>query len=187
MTFLSSTHRDSIEKDTWLISPVLSSTRRDPICEKDSMNPEATALIPYDGQGPTTEVLSIMKLLVSLTSEKKYKAENINLLLWIYDGNDSVKYISLEERFRNKLSNAEVGDKRKKTRPAMRKICKDVLDAVSKVSKNCPIILPPLTFKIFSHYLTTRRKKNRCYLKKTMYGDIRSALTYLFRMIFREM
>ena len=85
-------HRDSIcEKYMWLISPVLSSTHRDPIFEKDIMNPEATAMIPCDGQGPTTEVLSIMKRVVSLTSEKKYKAENVNLLLWIYDGNDSVK------------------------------------------------------------------------------------------------
>ena len=77
MTFLSSTHCDSI-------------------CEKDIMNPEVTALIPYDSQGPTTEVLSIMKIVVSLTSENKYKAENVNLLLWIYDGNGSVKDILLE-------------------------------------------------------------------------------------------
>ena len=81
--FLYSTHRDSIEKDTLMVSPVLSSTHRDPICEKDSMNTEATALIPYDVQGPTTEVLSIIKRVVYLTLEKKYKAENVNLLLWI--------------------------------------------------------------------------------------------------------
>ena len=52
----------------------LSSTHRDTICEKDSMNTKETALISYDGQGPTTEVLSIMKRVVSLTSENKYKA-----------------------------------------------------------------------------------------------------------------
>ena len=55
------------------------------------MNPDATASIPYDGQGPTTEVFSITKRLVSLTSEKKYKAEMFNLLLWVYNGKDSVK------------------------------------------------------------------------------------------------
>ena len=122
MTFLSSMHRDPIEKDTWLISPVLSSTHRDPICEKGSMNPESTDLIPYDGQGSTTEVLSIMKIVVSLNLEKKYKSENVHLLLWIYNGNDSVKNLLLEECFRNKLSDAEVGDEGKKTRPAMRNI-----------------------------------------------------------------
>ena len=86
------------------------------------MNPDATDLIPYDGQSPTTEVLRIMKIVASLTPEKKYKAENVNLLLWIYDGNESVKDLLLEEWFRNKLSDAEVGDEGKKTRPAMRKI-----------------------------------------------------------------
>ena len=187
MTFLSLTHRDSTEKDMWLISPVLSSTHRDPICEKDSMNTETTALIPYDGQCPTTEVLSIIKIVVSLTSEKKYKAENVNLLLWIYDGNDSVKNLLLEEWFRNKLSDAEVGDEGKKTRPAMRKIRKDAWDAVNKASKQFPIILPSLTFNIFSHYLTTRRNKNKCYLEKNPYGGIRSALTHIFIMSGQEM
>ena len=75
------------------------------------MYPKATALIPYDGQGPTTEVLSIIKGIFSLTPEKKYKAENVNLLLWIYDGNDSVKNLLLEEWFRNKLSDAEMGSR----------------------------------------------------------------------------
>ena len=60
------------------------------------MNPEATALITYDGQGPITEVLRIMKRVVSLTSENKYKAENVNLLFWIYNGNGSVKGLLLE-------------------------------------------------------------------------------------------
>ena len=128
----------------------LSSTHHDPICEKDSMNPEGTALIHYDGQCPTTEVLSIMKRVFYLRSEKKYKAEHVNLLLWIYHGNKSVKNLLLEEWFRNKLSDAEVGDEGKKTRPAMRKICKDALDAVNKTSNNCPVILPSLTFNIFS-------------------------------------
>ena len=81
------------------------------------MNTEATVLIPFNGQGPTTEVLSIMKRVVYLTSENKYKAENVNLLLWIYNGNYSVKNILLEEWFRNKLSDAEVGDEGKKTGP----------------------------------------------------------------------
>ena len=80
-----------------------------------------------------------------------------------------------------------MGDEEKKTRPAMRKICKDALDAVNKASNNFPIIIPYLTFNIFSHYLTTRRKKNKCYLEKNMYGGIRSALNRLFRMSGQEM
>ena len=108
------------------------------------------------------------------------------MLLWIYNGKGSVKNILLEKWFCKKLSDAEVGDEGKKKRPAMRKICKDALDAVNKASNNCPIILPSLTFNIFSHYLTTRRKKNNCYLEKTTYGGIRSALTHLFRISGQE-
>ena len=134
------------------------------------MNPESTALIPCDGQGPATEVLSIMKRVVSLTLEKKYTAENVNLLVWIYDGNDSVKNLLLEEWFRNKLSDAEVGDEGKKTRPAMSNICKDALDAVNKASKSCPIILPSLTFNTFSHYLTTTKKKTSVTSRKLRTG-----------------
>ena len=44
------------------------------------MNPEVTSLIPYNDQGPTTEVLSIMKRVVSLTSENKYKAHSNSAL-----------------------------------------------------------------------------------------------------------
>ena len=98
-----------------------------------------------------------MKTVVSLTSEEKYKAENVELLLWIYDGNNSVKDLLLEEWFHKKISDAEVGDEGKKTRPSMRKIFKDALDAVNKASDNCSIILPSLTFNIFLHNLTTRR------------------------------
>ena len=80
-----------------------------------------------------------------------------------------------------------MGDEGKKKRLVMRKFCKDALYAVNKASNNCPIILPSLKFNIFSHYLTTRRKKNKCYLEKTTYGGIRSALTHLFRMVGQEM
>ena len=104
------------------------------------------------------------------------------MLLWIYDGNGSVKYLLLEEWSRNKLSDSEVGDEAKKKSPVMRNICKDTLYAVNKASKNCPIILTSLTFNTFSYYLTTRRKKNKCYLEKTTYGGIRSALDHLFIM-----
>ena len=43
------------------------------------------ALVPYNGQGPTTEVLYIMKRLVSQCSKYTYITENLSFLLWIYD------------------------------------------------------------------------------------------------------
>ena len=79
------------------------------------MNSDVTALVPYDGEGPTTEVLQIMKRVVSFRSELKYKNENVNFLLWIYDGNESVRELLLEEWFKNKLDDAQVSDVGKKT------------------------------------------------------------------------
>ena len=151
------------------------------------MNSDVTALVPYDGEGPTTEVLQIMKRVVSFRSELKYKNENVNFFLWICDGNESVRELLLEEWFKNKLDDAQVSDVGKKTRPNMRKVCKDALDAVNKASNNCPVILSSLTFNIFSHYLTTRRKRSQSYLEKSTYGRIRSALSHLFRMSGQEM
>ena len=44
-------------------------------------NPDATLpLVPYNGQGPTTDVLQIMKIVVSQGSECVYITENVNLL-----------------------------------------------------------------------------------------------------------
>ena len=72
--------------------------------------------------------------------------------------------------------------------PEMRKVCKEVLDEVQNGENNCPIILQSLTFNIYSHYLTTRRKKGTLvYLSKTSYNGIRSALCHLFRISGSEM
>ena len=72
----------STQKSMWLISPFYLLRTVIPFAKKYSMNPDVTAFIPYDGQGLTTEVLSIIKKVVSLTLENKYKAENVNLLLF---------------------------------------------------------------------------------------------------------
>ena len=61
------------------------------------MNPDAIDLIPYDGQGPTTEVLSIMKIVVSLTSENKYKEE----MLICYFGSTTATEVSNISYWRN--------------------------------------------------------------------------------------
>ena len=65
----------------------------------EAMNSDVTALVPYDGEGPTIEVLQIMKRVVSFRSELKYKNENVNILLCIFDGNESVCKVLLEEWF----------------------------------------------------------------------------------------
>ena len=131
------------------------------------------AIVPYDPNGATREVLAIMKAVVSKKSEKKYRNENITFLLWVYDSDIMIKDMLLEEWFIAKLEDAEAGDRLrgKATRPAMREVCRDCLDAVNKEAKNCPLILPSLTFNLFSHYLTTQKKKsnNNTMLSRTAY------------------
>ena len=58
-----------------------------------------TALVPYDSEGPTTEVLRIMKRVVPFRSELKYTNENANFIILDYDGNESVCKLLLEEWF----------------------------------------------------------------------------------------
>ena len=109
----------------------------------------------------------------------------------MYDSDIMIKDMLLEEWFIAKLEDAEAADRlrRKATRPAMREVCRDCLDAVNKEAKNCPLILPALTFNLFSHYLTTRKKKcnNNAMLSRTAYNGIRSSLVHLYRMSGYEM
>ena len=96
----------------------------------------------------------------------------------------------LEDRMTVKLDTAKALDieRGKALMPEMRKVCKEVLDAVQKGENNCPIILQSLTFNIYSHYLTARRKKGiLVYLSRTSYNGIKSALCHLFRMSGSEM
>ena len=59
-------------------------------------NPDAIfVLVPYDGQGTTTEVLQIMNRVVFQGSKYIYITENMSLLLWIYD-NNGIKEILLK-------------------------------------------------------------------------------------------
>ena len=69
----------------------------------------------------------------------------------------------------------------------MRDLCKFDLDFANQSSNNFPVILVSLTFNIFSHYLTTRRKQNQSYLEKSTYGGIQSSLGHLFRMSGKQM
>ena len=144
------------------------------------------ALVPYDHDGPTSEVLQIMKRVVASRSEKRYTTENTTFIFWIYK-NEQFRELLLEEWFRTRLDIAEISDAGKKSCPNMRKVCKDALEGTNKSADNCPIILPSLTFNILSHYLTTRRNSSEGYLSPSSYNGIRSALTHIYRMSGQKM
>lgn len=115
-----------------------------------------------------------MKNIVAKNSSNKYDAENVKLLLWLYN----------DEKLREEILRDSLVDSLNEASPSerdMRKICKIALNAVEKGADNCPILLQKLTFNIFSHYLATRRNRKQKYLSKTSYGSVRSALMHLYR------
>ena len=64
----------------------------------------------------------------------------------------------------------------------MRKACKQALDAINMHTGNSPVILPALTFNMFSHYLTSRKRGTGAYMGKATYNGIRSSLCHMYRM-----
>ena len=149
-----------------------------------------SALVLYDNIDQTNEVTEIMGRVVSATSIIKYNNENKTFIFWIHRSDVMIRELLLEEWMIVKLDTAKALDieRGKALMPEMRKVCKEVLGAVQKGENNCPIILQSLTFNIYSHYLTTRRKKGTLvYLSKTSYNGIKSALCHLFRMSGSEM
>ena len=134
-----------------------------------------------------------MKKCVADGAANKYRLENVKLILWIYDDVD-LREILLEEWFVEEMEKAEELDNTnsntKKSRKHTRTYIKSTLDALSFAQNNCPVILPSLTFRHFSNYLTSRKKIDRNnsntsgskYLTQSAYNGIRSALQHMYRM-----
>ena len=62
-----------------------------PGAQPDNAATTQNSLVPYDPTGPTPEVMQIMKRVVSLKSEEKYRNENVTFLHWIYDSSNEIK------------------------------------------------------------------------------------------------
>ena len=90
------------------------------------------ALVPYDNVGQTNEVTEIMGRVVSTASIIKYKNENTTFIFWVYRSDVMIRELLLEEWMLVKLDNAKALDigRGKALMPEMRKVCKEVLDAV---------------------------------------------------------
>ena len=70
----------------------------------------------------------------------------------------------LQDWFVTQLIGKEAIDANTKGRKNTRAICKIALDGIKKTDINSPIILKEITFKLFSHYLTTRQNKGGGFL-----------------------
>ena len=53
---------------------------------------------------------------------------------------------------------------------------------MKKTDINSPIILKEITFKLFSHYLTTRQNKGGGFLSKASYSGERSVFVHMYHM-----
>ena len=149
-----------------------------------STNNNTTQIIPYQGR-PTHAVEQIMKRVVAVNSNTSYRNNNIILILWLYDNEEYREDVLRDwmvERLDRATSSDQATNGTRRSRPAVREVCRKALDDINKADDNCPILLNKLTFNLFSHYLTQRKNKNGEYLSKAGYGQIRSSLKHLYRM-----
>jgi hypothetical protein len=113
-------------------------------------------IIVYNQASPSDEVMQIMKRVMSVRSEEKFRNGNVTFLLYIY-GNASIKDTLIEEWFITKIQDAELEDGTSSRCLAMRRECKEALNVISMYGNNCPIVLPAITLTIFSGCLTSRK------------------------------
>ena len=145
-------------------------------------------LVPYNGK-PTEKVQTIMNNFVTKTSKKCYTNENVLLMLWLFDMNaeeylhDWVVEKAWKANDRDEEENESARKKGKKPmRHNLRQVFREALERSNQHDQNCPVILQRLTFNLFSHYVTTRKKNGGGSLSKSTYGSIRSAFKYLHKM-----
>ena len=134
----------------------------------------------------TDAVLDVMRSSISPESYDKYMGQNINFMLWLYN-NDELCEDILHDWMIEKLHAAkredDSSDATKKSLTNQRKACKEAIDGIRKGdSSTFPLIIQRLTFNVFSHYLTTKKKKDGSYLSKSHYGSLRSSFVYLFTL-----
>lgn len=140
-------------------------------------------VVAYQGR-PTSLVEKIMKKSVGDGSNYNYDNQNITFILWLFD-NDMHREELLADWMVSRLYEAQALDNvtngGRSKRPNMRAACKEALSAMNKHEDNCPIVLPKLTFNLFSHYMTTRKDRKGELLDKSSYGQVRSALAHLYK------
>ena len=130
-----------------------------------------------------------MNNFLTKTSKKCYTNENVLLMLWLFDMNaeeylhDWVVEKAWKANDRDEEENESARKKGKKPmRHNLRQVFREALERSNQHNQNCPVILQRLTFNLFSHYVTTRKKNGGGLLSKSTYGSIRSAFKYLHKM-----
>ena len=126
-----------------------------------------------------------MQLLVSEKTKTTYTQEHLKFITYLYDL-DADKYISdwaLDDLHKGHDKDQEE-ERTQRNRRHLRESIRHHLNLMNRFDKNCPIILPKLSFALFTKYMIDIRSmddnNNVCYMSSVSYGTIKSSLVYLF-------
>ena len=130
-------------------------------CPKDASH--IRDIVPHTQ--PTEEVQFIMRNYVSKNTIISYTNELLKLMLFLFD-------IDPEKYFHDWIVETAIiaDDNDKKEDSSRRKSLRKVFrDSVNNVRKNhCPLILETVDFRIYTHYVTTRKSKKRHYFPRVV-------------------
>ena len=151
------------------------------------------------------EVRTILKGRVAEGTKYNYICANTHSLLWLYNQGEPIRSTLIAPWFVEMLNTkASLDASARKKREEMKKVCREKLGEVSSDLGNCPILLPNLTFEIFTNFLVSKKRSNYhtnrgedestvaerqgggrdvagVYLSKAAYETARSALVYLHK------
>ena len=109
------------------------------------------AIIAYEGR-LTAVIEAILNRVVSSGAQANYSNHNADLILWIYE-KDEWREALLRDCMVERLITEEAEGKK-----SMCATCKAVLKAIHRDDDNCPILLEKMTFNLFSHYMSMKKK-----------------------------
>ena len=111
------------------------------------------AIIPFKKQ--TDAVTEIMNQHVAGNTKKQYTGHNVNFLFWLFD-KDPERYLHnsiLDNAYKENKKDEDEPAKGKNKRKYLRTFFQNCLSEVGKTENSCPVVLPNITFNVFSDYL----------------------------------
>ena len=107
------------------------------------------------------EVRTILKGRVAEGTKYNYICANTHSLLWLYNQGEPIRSTLIAPWFVEMLNTkASLDASARKKREEMKKVCREKLGEVSSDLGNCPILLPNLTFEIFTNFLVSKKRSN---------------------------
>ena len=122
-----------------------------------------------------------MQLLVSGKTKTTYTQEHLKFITYLYDL-DADEYISdwaLDDLHKGHDKDQEE-ERTQRNRRHLRESIRHHLNLMNRFDKNCRIILPKLSFALFTKYMIDIRSmddnNNVCYMSSVSYGTIKKLL-----------